>query len=74
MILTLLFASNEDPGTIFSLPLQENIFDVKKAPSHFIETKLCTLRGPTLIRYRISLNHHLLCCRLTTSEGGIDSN
>lgn len=28
--LTLLFASNEDPGTIFSLPLQENIFDVKK--------------------------------------------
>ncbi|XP_068984306.1 aladin-like [Bombus flavifrons] len=28
--LTLLFASNEDPATIFSLPLQENIFDVKK--------------------------------------------
>lgn len=28
--LTLLFATNEDPSTIFSLPLQENIFDVKK--------------------------------------------
>ena len=29
--LTLLFTSTEDPATIFSLPLQENIFDVKKA-------------------------------------------
>lgn len=28
--LTLLFASTDDPATIFSLPLQENIFDVKK--------------------------------------------
>ncbi|XP_003707492.2 aladin [Megachile rotundata] len=28
--LTLLFASTEDPTTIFSLPLQKNIFDVKK--------------------------------------------
>ncbi|XP_017763140.1 PREDICTED: aladin-like [Eufriesea mexicana] len=28
--LTLLFASNEDPATIFSLPLQENIFNIKK--------------------------------------------
>ncbi|XP_017883332.1 aladin-like [Ceratina calcarata] len=31
--LTLLFASNEDPAMIFSLPLQENIFDVKKSSS-----------------------------------------
>lgn len=28
--LTLLFAADEDPGKIFFLPLQENIFDVKK--------------------------------------------
>ncbi|KAG7200742.1 hypothetical protein KM043_001291 [Ampulex compressa] len=28
--LTLLFASTEDPATIFSLPLQENIFDTKR--------------------------------------------
>ncbi|XP_012281625.1 aladin [Orussus abietinus] len=27
--LTLLFTSTEDPATVFSLPLQENIFDVK---------------------------------------------
>lgn len=26
----LLFVSTEDPATVFSLPLQENIFDVKK--------------------------------------------
>ena len=28
--LTLLFTSTEDPGMIFSLPLQEQIFDIKK--------------------------------------------
>lgn len=29
--MTLLFATTENPATIFSLPLQNNIFDVKKA-------------------------------------------
>ncbi|XP_043268642.1 aladin [Venturia canescens] len=29
----LLFVSTEDPATVFSLPLQENIFDVKKTAS-----------------------------------------
>jgi hypothetical protein len=28
--LTLLFATTEDPATIFSLPLQDNVFEVKK--------------------------------------------
>ena len=30
---TLLFVSTEDPATLFSLPLQENIFDVNKTIS-----------------------------------------
>ncbi|XP_012058212.1 PREDICTED: aladin-like [Atta cephalotes] len=35
--LTLLFAITEDPSTIFSLPLQNNIFDVKKANNNDIK-------------------------------------
>ena len=31
--LTLLFASTEDPAMVFSLPLEEHIFDVKKSSS-----------------------------------------
>ncbi|KAM0726937.1 Aladin [Formica fusca] len=35
--LTLLFATTEDPATIFSLPLQDNIFDVKKATNNDVK-------------------------------------
>lgn len=35
--LTLLFATTGDPATIFSLPLQDNIFDVKKATNNDVK-------------------------------------
>lgn len=35
--LTLLFATTEDPATIFSLPLQDNIFDVKKVTDNDVK-------------------------------------
>lgn len=35
--LTLLFATTGDPSTIFSLPLQDNIFDVKKATNNNVK-------------------------------------
>lgn len=35
--LTLLFATTGDPATIFSLPLQDNIFDVKKAANNDVK-------------------------------------
>lgn len=35
--LTLLFATTGDPATIFSLPLQDNIFDVKKVTNNDVK-------------------------------------
>lgn len=35
--LTLLFATTEDPATVFSLPLQDNIFDDKKANNNDVK-------------------------------------
>lgn len=35
--LTLLFTTTEDPATIFSLPLQDNIFDVKKGTNNDVK-------------------------------------
>lgn len=35
--LTLLFTTTEDPATIFSLPLQDNIFDVKKGANNDVK-------------------------------------
>jgi len=35
--LTLLFATTEDPATIFSLPLQDNVFEVKKTTDNDVK-------------------------------------
>ncbi|XP_053984736.1 aladin-like [Hylaeus volcanicus] len=49
--LTLLFASNEESATVFSLPLQENIFDVKKASIN--DAKMA---GPLIDLTRVSFS------------------